>query len=212
VQLNYELAPAANNTSQIARTDNHEVMTKIDILAYQWSVIPLVYFSYFASFFGTLSNTMLRGLVIIVNDDYLSHNSGDSKFGVGPMIILIIINIVLMLTSLIYLNKCLQYYDTIYIIPMVKIFTLMNTIICGGVVYKEFDQYDEGNVIGIFIGTFLGFVGASFYLFKREKLQNKKLPNEDGVISRASYGTCTREETTRDTGDVEEPRKSCHTI
>jgi hypothetical protein len=154
-QLNYDLAPAANNTSQIARTENNEVMAKVDILSYRWSAVPLVYFSFFASFFGTLSNTMLRGLVIIVDDDFLNHDDGDEKFGVAQMIILIIINIVLMIVSLVYLNKCLQYFDTIYIIPMVKVFTLMNTIICGGVVYKEFDEYGPGDAAGMAVGTFL---------------------------------------------------------
>jgi len=77
----------------------------IDILSYKWSAIPLIYFSYFASFFGTISNTMLRGLTIIVDDDYLNHEDGDERFGAGSMVGLVIINIALMFISLFYLNK-----------------------------------------------------------------------------------------------------------
>lgn len=84
---------------------NRSEIHDIDILSYKLSAIPLIYFSFFASFFGTLSNTMLRALVIIFSDDFINHRDEEAYFGTLQVILMVILNIVLMLISLFYLNK-----------------------------------------------------------------------------------------------------------
>lgn len=180
----------SNNSNAPTLLTNASEIHEIDILSYKWAAIPLIYFSFFASFFGTLSNTMLRGLVIIFDDDFIDHDDDEKTFGAAQIFVFIMINICLMLTSLFYLNKCLQYFDPIYMIPLIKVFTLMNTIICGGIVYKEFELYDTTKTVGMLVGTALCFIGASFYIQRRERIYTCKEPTgDDGVISRASYGT-----------------------
>lgn len=95
----------SNNSHSPTLLSNASEIHEIDILSYKWAAIPLVYFSFFASFFGTLSNTMLRGLVIIFDDDFIDHDEDEKTFGAAQIFIFIMINIVLMFISLFYLNK-----------------------------------------------------------------------------------------------------------
>lgn len=97
-------AQSQNSRAPTLLTNSSEIH-EVDILSFKYASIPLIYFSFFASFFGTLSNTMLRGLVIIFDDDYINHEDGESTFGVCQILVFFGINIVLMFISLFYLNK-----------------------------------------------------------------------------------------------------------
>lgn len=118
-----------SETQTISSMENMNIIPKIDIRSYKWSVVPMLYFPYFSSFFGTLSNTMVRALLIIYDDDVKDTEEGGNSFGVLSIVLLIIINLGLMGISLVYLNKCLQYFEPIYIIPLVKVSTLLNNIL-----------------------------------------------------------------------------------
>ncbi len=86
----------------------------------------------------------------------------------------------------------------------------MNTIICGGIIYKEFELYDTTKTVGMLVGTSLWFVGASFYTQRRERVYACTDPiGDDGVISSANYGTM-EEYTTKDATDHE--KRSCKTL
>ena len=104
--LNDEFRSETQTTSSM---ENMGIIPKIDIRSYKWSVVPMLYFPYFSSFFGTLSNTMVRALLIIYDDDVKETEEGGNSFGVISIVFLIIINLGLMGISLVYLNKCLQY-------------------------------------------------------------------------------------------------------
>ena len=132
---------------------------------------------------------MVRALLIVYEDDMKHHEEGGNSFGVISIVMLVLVNLMLMGMSLFYLNKCLQYFEPIYIIPMIKVSTLFNNILWGGIIYQEFDFYNPQKTMGIIVGTILCFVGASFYIFKKDEVVNTKGSDEEGAISWASYGT-----------------------
>jgi len=184
--LNDELRSDTTTTRSEGTTN---VIPKIDIRSYKWSVAPMIFYPYFSSFYGTLSNTMVRALLIVYEDDMKHHEEGGNSFGVISIVMLVLVNLMLMGMSLFYLNKCLQYFEPIYIIPMIKVSTLFNNILWGGIIYQEFDFYNPQKTMGIIVGTILCFVGASFYIFKKDEVVNTKGSDEEGAISWASYGT-----------------------
>lgn len=83
-QINIEYAD--EEAENLTETGSVAVIPHVDILSYRWNFIPLLYFAYFSSFFGTLANTMIRGLLIIYEYDIKHHKEGRGYFGVGYFI------------------------------------------------------------------------------------------------------------------------------
>lgn len=75
--------------------------------------------------------------------------------------------------------------------------------------YKEFRLYDGTKTVGMIIGTTLCFIGASFYLQRRERIYACKEAGEDGIISRASYGTLDNQQTNDATENEKMSCKTC---
>jgi hypothetical protein len=103
----------------------------------------------------------------VLHDDYLNHTAGDPKLGGQYAISLVVLNIFLIYSNLSLLNKCIQYFEPIYIIPLKKVALMVNTIMCGGIILDEFKEYDLNMVIGVVLGALLCGIGVSFFIFKR---------------------------------------------
>lgn len=85
----------------------------------------------------------------IIHDDFTNHRSGDPKLGIGQTIGLALFNVFLIACNLFLLNKCIQYFEPIYIIPMKKVMLLINNILCGGIILQEFGEYRYYMVVGL---------------------------------------------------------------
>jgi hypothetical protein len=103
----------------------------------------------------------------VLHDDYLNHSAGDPKLGGQYAIMLVVLNIFLIYSNLSLLNKCIQYFEPIYIIPLKKVALMINTIMCGGFILDEFKEYDLNMAIGVVLGAVLCGIGVSFFIFKR---------------------------------------------
>jgi hypothetical protein len=103
----------------------------------------------------------------VLHDDYLNHSDGDPKLGGVYAISLVVLNIFLIYSNLSLLNKCIQYFEPIYIIPLKKVALMINTIMCGGFILDEFKEYDLNMAIGVVMGAVLCGIGVSFFIFKR---------------------------------------------
>jgi len=91
----------------------------------------------------------------ILHDDYFNHKDGDPKLNIGGAIALGVFNIFLIYSNLFLLNKCIQYFEPIYIIPMKKVALLINNILCGGIILDEFTEFNTLMVFGVIAGALL---------------------------------------------------------
>ena len=86
-QINIEILANSDRFSVDSQLTNSP---EVDILSYRWSIIPMIYFPFFASFFGTVSNTFVRAILIIYNEDIRDRHPGEPGFGVFNIAMLII--------------------------------------------------------------------------------------------------------------------------
>ena len=114
----------------------------------------------------------------VIHDDYTNHISGDPRLGLPSTIGLGIFNASLIISNLFLLNKCIQYFEPIYIIPMKKVALLINNILCGGLILKEFREYNLYMAAGIASGIILCAIGVSFFIFKRKVSLKKSVTSE----------------------------------
>ena len=147
--------------------------TKPDILEQEKVYLPLIYLPFFAGFTATFSNTCAKLNMNILHDDYLNHNEGDPKLPFFFALSFGLFNIFLIYSNLFYLNKCIQYFEPIYIIPIKKVALLVNNILCGGIILNEFAEYDMYMATGVITGAFLCAIGVSFFVQKRLVAINK---------------------------------------
>lgn len=89
----------------------------------------------------------------ILHDDYLHHEEDNPTLGLKKTIAVAVFNASLIFLNLFLLNKCIQYFEPIYIIPMKKVALLTNNILCGGIILKEFKEYNVYMALGIGIGV-----------------------------------------------------------
>mmetsp|Transcript_18770 Transcript_18770/g.20954 ORF Transcript_18770/g.20954 Transcript_18770/m.20954 type:complete len:146 (-) Transcript_18770:84-521(-) len=116
----------------------------------------------------------------ILHDDYFNHQGGDPKLNIFGAIALGLFNIFLIYSNLSLLNKCIQYFEPIYIIPLKKVALLINNILCGGIILDEFKEFTTLMAFGVISGAVLCTIGVSFFILKRLKqLKKEKIDAEE---------------------------------
>lgn len=128
---------------------------KPDILEHKNIAIPLIFLPFFAGFTATFSNTVAKLAMNVLSDDFINYHEGDPKLGIGYTLLLGLFNIFLIYSNLFLLNKCIQYFEPIYIIPMKKVALLINNIMCGGIILNEFKEFDNVMITGVITGAIL---------------------------------------------------------
>ncbi|CAI2372418.1 unnamed protein product [Moneuplotes crassus] len=172
--------------SQASGEDEQVQRNKPDILEQPNILIPLIFLPFYAGFTATFSNTVAKLNMNVLHDDVFNHQDGDPKLGVYKTTLLILFNFMLIYSNLFLLNKCIQYFEPIYIIPMKKVALLINNILCGGIILDEFSEFNNYMVTGVICGAFLCTVGVSFFILKRLK-HIKKLRLKD-LIKQTELG------------------------
>lgn len=100
-----------------------------DIINYKHCILPLLYLPYFAAFTGNFSNTVMKLTMNVMKQDVFNHEEGTPTFGIERTIPLFAFNICLVISNLYLLNKCIQYFEPVYIIPIKKVALLINNIL-----------------------------------------------------------------------------------
>ena len=126
-ELDYKLAETEDRESYEVKSGSS--ISVADIVSYRWNLIPMLYLPWFAGLFCCLASTFVKSLCMIYKETVKSHQSLVSRFG-EPDAILIAINVILLsFISFYLLNKSLQYFEPLYILPFEKVSLLINTLL-----------------------------------------------------------------------------------
>lgn len=141
----------------------------LKILSYRWNLIPMVYLPWFAGFFWCMSSTLVKSFFILFHDKKYRHENMFEKFG-EPEIFVIMIHIGLFtFLSFFMLNKGLMYYEPIYVLPFEKVSLLINNILWGGILLREFDDVKSHQIFGFLAGIILWVAGVLVFLWKKDQ-------------------------------------------
>lgn len=188
--LNFSEQSAFNQTEDSNTSRSSEpIIPQVGILSYRWGLVPMVYFPFLAALFGTLSNAVAKCLLIVYHDDIKHHEEGNQGLGVFAVVGLAGLNIFFMVLNLIFLNKCFRYFDPIHIIPLERTSNLMCNILCGGVIFKEFQFYTWARTSIIFVGCGFCIIGAIIFMNKKDEELQEKDFMRDEILSQASFST-----------------------
>ena len=76
--------------------------------------------------------------------------------------------------SYIIVNKALQHYDTIYIVPLFKIGDLMHHILSGSIFLQEFNDYEGSELVFFLIGVVICASGVFLLIFGNDRNEKEK--------------------------------------
>lgn len=101
----------------------------------------MIFYPYFAAFVTSMSMTFVR---VIYGFYFRKPSEGySSNFeGVMPKLYFVFLAIVAVASYLI-MNKALQHFDSVYMVPLFKVWTMLHNIASGGIFLGEFADYDN---------------------------------------------------------------------
>mmetsp|Transcript_14061 Transcript_14061/g.12417 ORF Transcript_14061/g.12417 Transcript_14061/m.12417 type:complete len:111 (-) Transcript_14061:101-433(-) len=108
----------------------------------------MLMFPYAASFSTGLTMTLSRSL-----SGMAFAKSEESKFGGMMPYIYVFLIVFCALFSYYLLNKSLQNFNTVYVVPLFKAFDLYHNIMSGGIFLREFGQYSSSELTFFTIGA-----------------------------------------------------------
>ena len=191
--LNFSEQQAFEQSDASSTKSADPIIPEVHVMSYRWGLIPMIYFPFVSALFGTLSNTVAKWLLIVYRDDIHHHDSGNQNMGVAYVIVLGVLNLLFMVLNLYFLNKWFRYFEPIHIIPLERTSNLICNILCGGIVYKEFKEYDYLRTCGIFLGCGFCIIGAAVFMSQKDKEYQEKDFLRDEVISQASFSTISED-------------------
>lgn len=119
-----------NDTDEVEKNSSAAtIISAPDILSYRWNLVPMVYLPWFAGLFCCLASTLVKSLFMIYKDCVKSGENLFYRFGEPDAIILTLHVGLLTFLSFYLLNKSLQYFEPIYILPFEKVSLLINTLL-----------------------------------------------------------------------------------
>ena len=168
MQKEFDVRLSSNRDNQVI-SDFQTSPSMLKILSYRWNLLPMLYLPWFAGFFWCMSSTLVKSFFILYGDSKYKHRNMFEKIG-EPEIFTIMINIGLFtFLSFFMLNKGLMYYEPIYILPFEKVSLLINNILWGGILLREFNDVDSHQIIGFLAGIFLCVSGVLVFLWKKDQ-------------------------------------------
>ena len=91
------------------------------------------------------------------------------KFGDPELVIMVTNVMIFTFLSFFMLNKSLQHFEPIYILPFEKVSLLINNLLCGGILLRELDDITPQQLIGFMVGSTLWIVGVMYFLMKKDQ-------------------------------------------
>jgi uncharacterized membrane protein len=151
--------------------------------------LPLLVYPYFGPFVSGISITLARWLAGFASSDP-SENQTSNFVGVEPWLYAIFIPFGALFSYLV-VNKSLQHYDTIYVVPLFKVGDLMHHILSGAIFLKELSDYSSTELSYFIIGVVICTMGVLMLLLsndqnERERLEAKQLFSDQKFDSNLS--------------------------
>lgn len=107
----------------------------------KWRLIPCLYFPFTAAMMSCSATLFMRVLYGFYFSDPAEGQKSNFS-GVLPIVFFIIIPC-LSASSYFIMNKGMKHFDSIYLVPLLNVAELYNSIMCGGILLDEFCNYDE---------------------------------------------------------------------
>ena len=67
------------------------------------------------------------------------------------------------------LNKGLQHFEPIYVLPFEKVSLLINNLLWGGILLRELDNTSSEQMAGFLLGTTFWIIGVMYFLLKKDQ-------------------------------------------
>lgn len=170
-EIENKLSNDSDEDTEVRSTSN---ITFSEILSYRWNLIPMLYLPWFAGLFCCLSSTLVKSLFITFNERTRIDRNTLQRFGELDILGLLLNVFLLSFMSFYLLNKALQHFEPLYILPFEKVSLLINNLLCGGIILREFRQVTHHQVIGFIVGTLLCIVGVFIFLWKKDQNDQMK--------------------------------------
>jgi len=104
-------------------------------------VFPLVVYPYFGPFIASMNMTFFRAISGFASSE--PEKGHDSNFdSMAPYVYMVLV-VVGAVVAYAILNKALQHYDTIYVVPLFRIGDLLHNLASGAIFLGEFGEYEN---------------------------------------------------------------------
>ena len=138
----------------------------------KWKVLPLFILTWFAGFASSISSTFTRSTWGFLLSEPPKNST--SNFDNIASFVYLSMGPIMVVAVFLTINKSLQYFETIYVVPMFKASVLLNNILSGGIFLKEFGEYDAKSLSFFLVGIFACLLGILMLLFGKGKNNNEE--------------------------------------
>lgn len=135
--------------------------------------IPLLVYPYFGPFITSLSLTTVRMLTgFLAAEPEPGHTSNFDAIDVW----ILLFSIPLMgFSAYVVMNKALKHYDTIYIIPLFKVGTQIQSFLSGMIFLNELIDYNTEDLIFFVLGIMVCMSGVFVLILGNDKKEQEKI-------------------------------------
>ena len=141
----------------------------------KWKVLPLFVLTWFAGFSSSISSTFTRSTWGFLLSEPPKNST--SNFDNISSFVYLSLGPIMVVAVFLTVNKALQYFETVYVVPMFKAAVLLNNLLSGGIFLKEFGEYDSTSLTFFLIGIFAWLLGILTLLLGKGQ-NNKEEPIE----------------------------------
>ena len=89
--------------------------------------------------------------------------------------ILLLLVTISLVSQLAFMNMSLKYYDQLEIVPIYQAAIILNNVLCGGVIFQEFDKYEWWKLLILCAGFLICIVGILVVIKKNERVSQRSM-------------------------------------
>jgi len=101
--------------------------------------MALFCFPWFAGFLNAVTVVLIKGVSNVIKTEHEFHHN----FKHPLTYILIILAPVCLVVEVLMFNHGLKYFDMSKVIPIFRGSVVINSILCGGIIYEEFSKFSN---------------------------------------------------------------------
>lgn len=140
--------------------------------------LPLLVYPYFGPFLASVNLMFTRCIFGFMS---ATPDEGHSNFeGVGPFMYVSFIPIG-GIGAYIIINKALQHYDTVYVVPLFKVGDLFHSFMTGGIFLREMGEYTPIEEIYFMMGGLICVIGILVLLLGNDRNEKEKMDANKGI-------------------------------
>ena len=151
-------------TSQALSIDEDLILLDPGKRKNQSVLIPISY-TFLSAVSAALTTLLSKSLVELLNETFRGNNQFNTLL---PYIFIVLVG-VFALAQLYFINKGLQAFDALLVMPLFHAVWTLLTVLCGGVYFSDFSGLGLGKILVFLIGVLLGLIGAVVLSLRHNK-------------------------------------------